>query len=545
MKYRVKNTLTGTVVLFAVFGVFPSFVTAQDGSTPKPIQSVAPTLQVRGFQFKGATVFSTEELMLSSNARLLHTYDIAGLQGIADAITAHYRRSGYMVARAWLSPQAIQDEVVTFQIFEGHLSPSEPIRVVSKFTEVDSQRVYQIAKQSLCQDLECAKLPLTQRRLDRAALLASELTGYQVKAELVPGQALGTTTLLLKVEPRTFNTYEFPRKNYAVELALDNFGTQATGTNRGHSRLAVSDMLQDGDQVVVSYMTTNKTDIQNFALDYSLAVGNDGWRMGAGTAKTQYTLAAGFGGFAGDAKTVNIFASYPILRVSDATIDFRFDYDHIHLSDISIAPENRQLKIARIGFSGESRGDDATSSWGISMAQSDLAYDDDRTVAVTSSVGGHHKFTARLSTNRAIDNTGWYVGANAFGQHASGNLDSYGKLFLGGAYAVRAYASGEVGGDSAVVGQLALGKSGLGNYAGSDVQTDLSVFYDRGWARLQHTPAASVAGNDVIRAGWGLEAKVSQKDKYALRAFWAKGRSGVSTIDNKQSRVGLSLAIAF
>lgn len=110
---------------------------------------------------------------------------------------------------------------------------------------------------------------------------------------------------------------------------------------------------------------------------------------------------------------------------------------------------------------------------------------------------------------------------------------------------MRAYASGEVGGDSAVVGQLALGKSGFDNYAGSDVQTDLSAFYDRGWARLQHTPAAGVTGNDLIRAGWGLEAKVSQKDKYALRAFWARARSGPSSVDHKRSRVGLSLGIAF
>lgn len=545
MEYCIKNTLTGIVVLFGVIGVFPSVVIAQDNTASKPVKTTGFAFKVRGFQFKGATVFGTDELMASSNARLLHTYDLAGLQAIADAITAHYRQSGYMVARAWLSPQAIQDEVVTFQIFEGHLSSAEPIRVVSKFAEVDKNRVYQIAKQSLCQDLDCTSTPLTQVRLDRAALLASELTGYQVKAELVPGQAVGTTTLVLNVHPRTFSAYASPRKNYAVELSIDNFGSQATGINRGQSRLAVSDMLQDGDQLGVNYMTTNKTDIQNFALDYNMAVGYDGWRMGAGAAKTQYTLASDFGGFAGDANTANIFASYPVGRTVEGNTDLRLDYDHIRLSDQSIAPENRLLKVARFGVSGDWRTNGASSSWGGSVARSDLAYDDGRAVATTSSVGLQNKYTARYSTTQGLDHTGWYLGGNVYGQRATGNLDSYGKLFLGGANAVRAYAGGEVGGDTAIVGQFALGKTWFSTDSGQGVQTDLSVFYDRGWARLQQNPTAGTTGNEDTRAGWGLEAKVSAKDNYALRVFWAKGRSGLSTIDNKQSRVGLSLGLAF
>lgn len=527
---------------------------------PSPSKPGGQTLQVSGFQFNGATAFDAGQLLVASGARLHQPYDLQGLQKIADAITAHYRNAGYLVARAWLAPQAIKDNVVQYQIYEGHLSKSEPFRVSTKSSEVNQERVNQIAQHSLCQDTACANQPLTQTRVDRAALLITEITGYQVKAELVPGKEVGSTTMVLAVNPRLepFSGNESdnvaallaPRHGYAVEVSADNFGSAATGVNRAQARLAASDVLQDGDQVGVSYMTTNKSDIKNYAIDYSIALGVDGWRIGAGTSKTQYTLASSYGGFAGDANTGNVYLSYPIIRSSEKNIDFRIDYEHIRLSDESIAPENRRLNLTRVGLSGDFQDDyfqnlRAITTWGITATSSDLKYDDGRTSDITSTVGNQTKYTGRINRNQAIHPTGWFIDGNIYGQQASGNLDSYGKLFLGGANAVRAYPGGEAGGDTAIVGQFAIGKSWTINYAGQGLQTSLSAFYDRGWARLQEDPVAGTTGNQETRAGWGLEAKLSKKDSYYLRTFWAKGLSGASTLDNKKSRIGLSLGIAF
>lgn len=518
------------------------------------------TVRVDGVQFKGATVFSSAQLFTASGARLNQTYDLKGLQNIADAITAHYRESGYLVARAWLAPQAIQDNVVSFQIYEGHLSKVEPFRISSRSSEVDKERVQQIARQNLCQDEDCASKPLTQERVDRAALLVTEITGYQVKGELVPGKEIGTTTMVMAVSPRSavnpgaqegsVGALTAPRNSYAVEVSVDNFGTQATGTNRAQARLAVSDMFQDGDQLGASYMTTNKTDIKNYSLDYSIALGYGGWRAGAGVSKTQYTLASGYGGFAGDAQTANLSVSYPIIRSSEKNIDFRIDNDHTQLSDESAAPENRKLNLTRVGLSGDFQDFGvmdlgATTTWGVTATSSNLKYDDGRSAATTTTVGTHNKYTGRIYRNQSVDNTGWYVDGNVYGQKATGNLDSYSKLYLGGASAVRAYAGGEAGGDTALVGQFSLGKTWAVNYAGQGMQTGLAAFYDRGWAHLQEDPTTGVTNNQVNRSGWGLEAKLSKKDNYALRTFWAKGNSGPSAVDGKKSRIGLSLGLAF
>lgn len=552
---RLNRNLSGPGVVTAPA---KNSVKVQPATTPE-LKSDGRTMLVSGFQFNGVTAFPLDEIMDVANARLNQSYDLAGLQRIANSITTHYRDAGYLVARAWLAPQVVKDNVVVFQVYEGHLSKSEPIRVVSKASDVNVKRVTLIAQQSVCPQGDCVSQPLTQERVDRAALLVTEIMGYQVKGELVPGKELGTATMVLHTSTRLGPTpglddasvaaLTAPRQGYAAEVSADNFGAQATGVNRVQGRLALSDFLQDGDQVGVSYMTTNKTDIKNYALDYSVALGDDGWRLGAGAGKTQYTLANTSGGYAGDATTANLYLTYPVVRSTKRNIDFRVDVDRVGLSDESVAPENRRLHTVRAGVSGDfqdqsTTGLAATTAWGVGVAASNLKYDDGRSA---STVGQQNKYTARLNRTQNIDQTGWYVDGNVYGQQASGNLDSYGKLFLGGASAVRAYAGGEVGGDTAWIGQFALGKawSMASSSTGQGIQTSVSTFYDRGWARLQENPSVGVTSNQVIRSGWGLETKISQKDKFSLRAFWAEGRNGVSTVDGKKSRIGLSVGLAF
>jgi hemolysin activation/secretion protein len=207
------------------------------------------------------------------------------------------------------------------------------------------------------------------------------------------------------------------------------------------------------------------------------------------------------------------------------------------------------LNAVRAGLAGDFQDQaameqGANTSWGVAVVQSDVKYDDGITPG-SGGVGRHDKYTTRLTRLQNLGNTGWFANVNMYGQQATGNLDSYGKLFLGGANAVRAYAGGEVGGDTAYVGQFAVGKSWATSYNGQGIQSSVSTFYDRGWARLQENPVTGTTDNQATRAGWGFEVKVVQKDKFSLRTFWAKGQSGVSAIDQKRSRVGLSLGLAF
>lgn len=491
---------------------------------------------VSGFQLHGVTVFDTAELLAATGATLQTHYDLARLQAVADAVTLHYRNAGYLVARAWLSPQAIENHVITIQVFEGQLSGTSPYRV-NAAPGVDEVLVQAIAHDQLCGEVACAARPLTQQRVERASLLVGDITGYRVRSELMPGKELGSTSLVLNVTPS---------EKYVVETGMDNFGSKATGVNRLQMRLAANHALQTGDQLAVAHLTTNKSDMRYYMLDYSLPVGGRGWRVGAGGSKTQYNLPA-FAGYAGTAHASNAYASYPLVRSGQRNLDWRVDYEITRLSDQGATSNARHMEAWRMGLSGDFQDQHlanqlAASNWALAVSQTNLNMKDGSVVATT---GSHMKYTARWSRTQTLAPNGWYASVNTYGQRAYDNLDAYAKLFLGGANAVRAYAGGEVGGDTAVVGQFAVGKTWALQGEGSATHVGLSAFYDRGWARLQQAPATPVSGNLQVRAGHGLELQLSQKDALSARAFVARGETGASTIDGKNTRVGISLGLAF
>lgn len=520
--------------------LIPRSSSGLDASAPMPASSSVPSggmsVFVSGFLLNGVTVFDTAELLAAAGVTLQTHYDLAGLQAVADAITLQYRKAGYLVARAWLSPQAIDNHVITLQVFEGHLSATEPY-LVNAAPELDVGLVRATVQQNLCGDTGCAVLPLTQQRVERATLLAGEVSGYRVQGQLMPGKELGSTRLALDV---------MPRDAFLVEAGVDNFGSKATGVNRAQMRLAANHVLQTGDQLVMAYLTTNKSDMRYDTLDYSLPVGVQGWRVGAGAGKTQYNLPA-FAGYAGTAHSSTAYASYPLVRSAQRNLDWRVDYEATRLSDHSTISNDRHLDAWRVGISGDFQDAQASdrpalNNWALAATQTNLGMSDG-SVGATS--GSRVKYTGRWSRIQSLTPNGWYAAANTYGQHANGNLDAYSKLFLGGANAVRAYAGGEVGGDSAAVGQFSVGKNWTLQGQGPVTQLGLSAFYDRGWARLQKDPSQGVASNQQARAGHGLELQISQKDSLSVRAFVAKGETGASSVDGKNHRVGISLGLSF
>ncbi|MCY3755952.1 MAG: hypothetical protein OXG99_17900 [Alphaproteobacteria bacterium] len=70
---------------------------------------------------EGSTVYSDEELASLYEDRLGRKIALAEVFGIADAITARYRNDGYILSRAILPPQTIEDGAVTIRIVEGYI----------------------------------------------------------------------------------------------------------------------------------------------------------------------------------------------------------------------------------------------------------------------------------------------------------------------------------------------------------------------------------------------------------------------------------------
>lgn len=493
---------------------------------------------VKSFRIDGVSVFSADELLIKAGARPNVEYGFSQLESIAARVTQLYRERGFLVARAILPVQFITDGVVNIQVFEGHFSASNSVNVkASASGKEDVGAVREVLKTALCGENFCAQEVVTKDKVEHAIELISEVTGVKVlQSNLQPGREVGSTSLTVQTAPRA---------PYRVEVGIDNFGSEKTGVTQVQGRLLLNDLMNTGDQLGVSYLTTDGANLKYYGLDYSLPIGYSGWRLGGAAGRSHY-IAPGVVSGGADVRTV--YASYPVMRTERRVVDYVAAYDSIDLSSDSAQSDNRKLGTFRTGFSGAFLDDAsdlgrANNEWSAMVSGMNLRLEDGR-VDSNGVAGERSKFNWRYGRIQNIGSQGWFAGANAFGQFASNNLDPYSKLSLGGVNAVRAYALGEAAGDRAAVVQLSVGDGWLTSIDERTYNVSTSVFYDRGWSQRQKSPVA-VAGNSAVLSGYGVELQVNRKDHMALRVFYARASEGESAVDAKRSRVGVSVGIAF
>lgn len=231
-------------------------------------------------------------------------------------------------------------------------------------------------------------------------------------------------------------------------------------------------------------------------LDYSLAAGNSGLRLGVNASALDYDLVQPtFKALQanGTARTVGLGATYPIFRHTDRGLSLGATLDTKNLRDLTIAGEtgNRRVGVASLSLAGFST--DAV--FGGGATQYDAAFgtgkSDQRNAAALAAdattrqvQGNYSKFNYSLRRLQSLSSD-WSLNATLRGQTASKNLDSTERFVLGGPSAVRAYPVGEAVADEGWLLSLGL------NWRASE-QLAASVFVDTGGVRL----------NNNLWAGW-------------------------------------------
>lgn len=198
---------------FAVKGVGTH---AKDGITPAGIQKLADE------QFAKLGGSSAEPAQLGFDQ----------MQAVADAITARYRKAGFIVATAFLPTQTVGDDgIVQIDVLEGTIGKIE-------VQGTKHYRPWVIAASA--QNLRGQ--PLQKRDVDTALLYAKDLPGVAVTSTFQPGAKTGQTDLIMVAHEK---------KPLAVTVGLNNYGTELTGRYRAEALLDWFDPLGLGDQLSV------------------------------------------------------------------------------------------------------------------------------------------------------------------------------------------------------------------------------------------------------------------------------------------------------
>ena len=437
--------------------------------------------------------------------------NFAEISAGVNRITNWYRQNGYLVARAYLPEQDLKDGVVIIHVLEGLLGAQQ----VNNLSRVADARVKQHFEQIQ------AGTPLQSQMVDRAVLLLSDTPGVGgAKANLRPGQSVGTSDLIFELAPG---------QAYSANVELDNYGSHYTGENRLSGALAINSPFKLGDQLTVRAMTSDQ-DMTYARVAYQLPLNGNGLKLGAAYSDMNYGLGREYADLNahGSANSASVYLSYPFVRSQTLNAYGTVTLEQKDTQDVQGDTVDKKVNLVNLGFSGNRQDGwlgGGLTNFGASLVIGNLNLDDvswTQDDASANTHGGFSKINLNLSRlQRLSDSNVLYVAAS--GQWASKNLNSSEKFYLGGSDGVRAYPPGEGGGDEGLMLNAELRHGFTNTVQGL-------IFFDAGTVRINKEAYIVDTANtrSIVGAGFGLNASYKALQLKSAIAWRLQGGPALS-----------------
>jgi hemolysin activation/secretion protein len=394
-----------------------------------------PRVPVHGFAIEGNHVFDATRLQALLADLVGRDLSFAELQQAASRITAYYREHGYVLARAYLPHQDVENGVIRIAVAEG------------RYGRVELRNRSRVLDGVMRQPLDALHPGSVVRGadLERSLMLLNELPGVDAKGTLRAGAEPGTTDLVVDAERGRFAT---------GSVELDNFADPLTGRYRATGSLAVNSPLKLGDQLTLRGLTSNTTQ-RYYRAAYQFPVGPASTRIGVGYSEMTYRLGKAFRpfGYHGRASVQSAFVTQPLVRGRRASISAQVLYENKNLhDDYGVFDFVSDKNVGLWSFSVSGYNEDDAFGGGRNTFSATLGIGRMRgndPLEMNAYAKTHGSFT-KLNVNALrLQSLGarFQFYAQFSAQLASRNLDSSEKFSLGGPYGVRAYALGAGSGD--------------------------------------------------------------------------------------------------
>jgi hemolysin activation/secretion protein len=285
---------------------------------------------------KGATVYRNKQFFhlyknfLGKQISLHHIYQIA------DAITKKYRNAGYILTKAIVPPQEINDGVVRLDIMEGFI---DRVRVKGRL-EGPKKLMNAYRKRLL------KSRPLHAKDLERYLLLIDDLPGVFVKSVLTPSENQpGASDLTLILDNKPFTAH----------AGIDNRGTKFNGPFQIFAGAAENSLLGFYETIgVQGVATSNPEELYFFNIFYEAPVSNEGttFRLSGAFSQSKPGSSLEVFNVEGESHTFSFNLNHPFIRSRGENLRGQFGYTHRNTeTDIlgSLDSEDR-LRILKLGM---------------------------------------------------------------------------------------------------------------------------------------------------------------------------------------------------
>ncbi len=392
---------------------------------------------------EGVTVYQADDLKPLYSGLIGREVALTEVFAVAAAITAKYRSDGYIISRAVVPAQRIENGTVRIQVLEGF---------VDKVTVQGAGPA--IARDYL--DRIRNVRPLTAAALERYLLLANDLPGVTARAVLSASPTVPEAAdLLVTLEKKPFDAF----------ATLDNRGSRFVGPVQAQVGGALNTPLGLGEQIQARAITTSDTEELRFGeISLSLPVGPEGTAVSAtgSTSRSEpgFTLAPLE--IENETETLSLAVGHPILRsrARSLRIEGRFDLRNLESDILGARLSEDRLRVLRAN--GSFDWVDALA--GVNLVSVELSQGLDILGAREtgspdlSRANGESDFTkvafAASRLQRIVENVNLLVAAA--GQYAFDPLLSSEEFGLGGPEFLRAFDPSEQVGDHGLAGRFEL-----------------------------------------------------------------------------------------
>ncbi len=495
-----------------------------------PETSLSVTL--REVRFEGATAVPIETLNAIAQPYLDREMPLSGVFQLAEAVTAEYRRRGMVLSRAVVSPQRIENGVVTIQVLEGYISTVTIEGDAGGYRPFLEQYTARVT----------ASRPADGRVLSRALLLARDLKGLDIRSVVTPSATLpGAADLSLVVE----------RKPVDAFFAVDNRGSRWLGPLQFYGGVTFNDGLGFGESIAAAFVAAPADgELGYVSLDYDQPLGGSGLRFNGffSYTRTEPGEELGILGIEGESTTAGFGFEYPLIRSRELNVIGRttFTVRNAESSNTLVDPifEDRLRTLtADIGGNYADPWGGLNSArlgmvTGFSIFDGTVLADRDKSRATGTGVFIRLNFEMSRVQHLA---GGVYVQAALAGQWSSDSLLASEEFGLGGSYFGRAFDPSEITGDEGLAGKIELFKT-ISLDGVSSIEPYL--FYETGFVR-QIDPLPAESRRDTLGSG-GVGVRIAADDNWAASLEYSQPfERDVASQGDRDARVFFSISAAF
>lgn len=285
----------------------------------QPAGPKAPSGEAGGIKFKltrvvieGNTVYTYKQLEHLFIKKIGTTIAVSDLFQMVEDVTNFYRNHGYILSRAILPPQHVENGIVVIRVIEGF---------IKNVSVIGNPRGARALVKAFGENIAADK-PLRVQTMEYNLLLANEIPGTSARAVLAPSKTtVGASDLNLATYNKIITGY----------FSYDNYGTRYVGPQEDTLSLSANSIFRSGDSTNVTYGTTPKgRELRYFDMNMNTPLGAEGlrWIFGGNDSRTRPLFTLAPLQINGDAKTFYTSLSYPIIRTQSTsmTLDSAFNY---------------------------------------------------------------------------------------------------------------------------------------------------------------------------------------------------------------------------